>query len=118
MTCFKSSEYNCRVVHSPLGVLSDFDDVRSYERAASKAICRAIKAGSKSPLLILPSAKGKNSRFENADLCTLLGALQELYVVSGTYRRYFKLKLTNHHLICSQFNYVKMYRKNKNVLKF
>lgn len=45
-----------------------------------RSLVRALKAGVKRPLLVLlPDA-----RFENAELVTLLGALEGLYVVSCT----------------------------------
>ena len=42
---------------------------------------RALKAGVTSPLLILPS----HPSFENSELVSLLGALEELYVVCNCY---------------------------------
>uniref|UniRef100_U5EVA5 Putative leucyl aminopeptidase n=1 Tax=Corethrella appendiculata TaxID=1370023 RepID=U5EVA5_9DIPT len=76
VSCFKCTDLNCRVIYSPIGQLSDFDDVRRYNQAAAKLICRTIKAGAKSPILVLPS----NDKFENADLVTLLGVCENLYV--------------------------------------
>ena len=76
VSCFKCPTFNCRVIYSPVGEIGDFDDVRCYAEAAKKAICRSIKAGSKRPLLILPS----NSLFEYADIVSLLAALEQLYV--------------------------------------
>jgi hypothetical protein len=78
VSCFTCSGYGCRIIYSPMGELTDFDDVRAYAEAAKKAIRRALKAGAKAPVLCLP----KTNRFENADLVALLGALAELYVVS------------------------------------
>ena len=44
-------------------------------------ICfRALKAGVKSPLLVVPSYE----RFKQVELVTILGALEALYVVSFT----------------------------------
>jgi hypothetical protein len=40
---------------------------------------RALKAGVKAPLLVLPS----HPAFQQSELVTLLGALEALYVVSG-----------------------------------
>lgn len=83
VSCFRSTGTNsaatfgARIVYAPIGVLDDFDDVRVYERAAGRAIARAIKAGARKPLLVLPAASG---RFPHAAQSTLLGALQELYV--------------------------------------
>lgn len=64
-----------RLVYSPTGPLNpDYDDVRSYEDAAEKGIKRALKAGIKEPLLLLPHAE------KSVQLVTLLGALKALYV--------------------------------------
>lgn len=74
--CFKSDALDCRVVYAPLGKLNDFDDVRRYAEAAGNALVRAIKAGAKQPLLVLPTSKD----FAEADLVSILGALAKLYV--------------------------------------
>uniref|UniRef100_A0A182QX85 Cytosol aminopeptidase domain-containing protein n=1 Tax=Anopheles farauti TaxID=69004 RepID=A0A182QX85_9DIPT len=66
-----------RVVYSAVGELSDFDDVRRYAEAAGCAMRRALKAGARYPVLILPKP---TQRFANAPLVALLGALHELYV--------------------------------------
>uniref|UniRef100_A0A182S575 Cytosol aminopeptidase domain-containing protein n=1 Tax=Anopheles funestus TaxID=62324 RepID=A0A182S575_ANOFN len=66
-----------RVVYSCVGELSDFDDVRRYAEAAGCALRRALKAGAKYPVLVLPAS---SKRFPNAPLVALLGALHELYV--------------------------------------
>ncbi|XP_071445166.1 putative aminopeptidase W07G4.4 [Hetaerina americana] len=66
-----------RLIYSPTGPLNrDYDDSRSYSEAASRGIARALKAGVTSPLLILPFEQ----KFVHADLVTLLGALEALYV--------------------------------------
>lgn len=41
-----------------------------------------LKAGSKAPLLVLPKAVEYNDKYKYAALCSILGAFQELYVVS------------------------------------
>lgn len=74
--CFKSDALDCRVVYAPLGELTDFDDVRRYAESAGKAMDRAIKAGAKQPLLVVPTSKD----FVDADLVSILGALAKLYV--------------------------------------
>jgi len=76
VSCFKSTKLNLPVVYSPVAKLTDYHDVRSYELAAAKSLQRAIKAGFKSPLLLVPA----NPKFANTELCTVLGALDELYV--------------------------------------
>uniref|UniRef100_A0A1I8Q2Y3 Cytosol aminopeptidase domain-containing protein n=1 Tax=Stomoxys calcitrans TaxID=35570 RepID=A0A1I8Q2Y3_STOCA len=76
VSCFKSPKLNLPVVYSPLPELSDYHDVRAYQEAAAKSLQRAIKAGFKSPLLLIPESK----KFKNVELCTVLGALEELYV--------------------------------------
>lgn len=67
-----------RIVYSPTGSLDiDYDDVRSIKEAAFSGTKRAIKAGIKKPLVLLQ----KHPRFKNAELVTLLGVLEALYVV-------------------------------------
>lgn len=78
ISCLWSKSLNVRIIYSPLGKLSDHDDVRKYAQAAGKAIARAKKAGSDRPVIALP----RNSQFQHAQLITLLGALEELYLVS------------------------------------
>ena len=78
VSCFKSQHFNMPVVYSPLPDWTDYLDVRAYQRAAAKSLARAVKGGFKAPLLVVPESK----RFKNAELCTVLGALEELYVVS------------------------------------
>ncbi|KAK3706766.1 hypothetical protein QZH41_004505 [Actinostola sp. cb2023] len=64
-------------VHAPTGPVNrDYDDVRRYSDAAVEGIKRAIKAGSKSPLLVVPSP----NTFHNAWAATVLGVLHGLYV--------------------------------------
>ncbi|KAK6622519.1 hypothetical protein RUM44_002331 [Polyplax serrata] len=65
-----------RLVYSPVSNLSDYDDVRSYSEAAARGVKRALKAGLKDPLLVLP----KSQRFAESQMVTLLGALETLYV--------------------------------------
>ena len=49
--------------------------IHSYENAAHAGIKKALKSGSKAPLLYV-----KESRFPNAQLVAILGALKALYV--------------------------------------
>nr|ANJ04676.1 leucyl aminopeptidase [Nilaparvata lugens]APA33971.1 seminal fluid protein [Nilaparvata lugens] len=65
-----------RLVYSPTGPLSDYHDVRSYGEAVKQGILRAIKAGSKAPLLVLP----QSSAFTHTQLVSVLGALEALYL--------------------------------------
>lgn len=66
-----------RLLFSPTGPLNrDYDDVRRFYDAAEKGIKRALKAGSKKPLLVRPV----DASFPNAGHCTTLGTLQGLYV--------------------------------------
>jgi len=61
-----------RYIYMPTGPLNrDYDDVRRVQEAAVKAVEKAIKLGSKKPLLINCVKKS----FEHADLCAVLGAL-------------------------------------------
>lgn len=66
-----------RLVYSPLGSIDDYDDVRIFKNSAYAGVKRALKAGIRRPLLVLPD----HPLFENAALVTLLGALQALYTV-------------------------------------
>ncbi|KAL1138271.1 hypothetical protein AAG570_009960, partial [Ranatra chinensis] len=66
-----------RLIYSPTRPLNlDYDDVRSFSEAASEGIKRAMKAGIKSPLLLLQP----NKRFEQCKLVTLLGVMEALYM--------------------------------------
>ncbi|XP_044271460.1 putative aminopeptidase W07G4.4 [Tribolium madens] len=65
-----------RLVHSPTGKIDpDYDDVRVLKNAALKGMKRALKAGISKPLLVV-----EETRFENGELVTLLGALEAVYV--------------------------------------
>lgn len=64
-----------RLVYSPTGPIDpDYDDVRIFHKAASAGVKRALKAGSKQPLLVL-----FGEEFKNGKLVTILGALDVLY---------------------------------------
>uniref|UniRef100_A0A146M6X8 Putative aminopeptidase W07G4.4 n=1 Tax=Lygus hesperus TaxID=30085 RepID=A0A146M6X8_LYGHE len=66
-----------RLVYAPTGkITADYHDVRQFGDAAKKGILRALKSGSKSPLIVLVD----NKRFERTRLVTLLGALEGLYM--------------------------------------
>nr|CAD7197728.1 unnamed protein product [Timema douglasi] len=66
-----------RLVYSPTGKINrEYHDVRSFSEAAGRGIKRALKAGMKSPLLVLTS----HERFKQSEVVTLLGALEALYV--------------------------------------
>ncbi|EDO37116.1 predicted protein [Nematostella vectensis] len=65
------------VVHAPTGPVNrDYDDVRRYGEAAANGIKRALKAGSKRPLLVVPPG----AHFTEAWSAAVLGALHALYV--------------------------------------
>lgn len=69
-----------RLVYSPTGPLNrDQDDVRVFFDAACKGIKRALSAGSKKPLVVLPKSFAPFSDF-NVDSSSLLGALEAIYV--------------------------------------
>lgn len=55
----------------------DYDDVRVFQTAGAAGIRRALKAGSKKPLLVLE----ENQSFANGPLVTLLEVLRTLYTV-------------------------------------
>jgi leucyl aminopeptidase len=71
--CFKTD--GKFTVYSPLN-LDDYSDVRDYFRAAKKAVERAIKAGYRTPLLLIPNTP----KFKYAELNVVLGALAATYV--------------------------------------
>ena len=65
-----------KIIFSGTGKLeNDFDDVRSFANAAKAGLKKALKAGSKAPLLYVHETK-----FPEAGLVGLLGALEVLYV--------------------------------------
>lgn len=66
-----------RFVYAPIrGISVDYSDVRTFSDAAKQGILRALKAGIKSPLLVVPS----DEHFKQVELVTVLGALEALYV--------------------------------------
>ncbi|XP_063240194.1 putative aminopeptidase W07G4.4 isoform X2 [Bacillus rossius redtenbacheri] len=66
-----------RLVYSPPGrLVRDYHDVRSVSEAAHSGVKRALEAGAKSPLLVLPD----HEWFPSSRLASLLGALSALYV--------------------------------------
>uniref|UniRef100_A0AAR5P683 Cytosol aminopeptidase domain-containing protein n=2 Tax=Dendroctonus ponderosae TaxID=77166 RepID=A0AAR5P683_DENPD len=65
-----------RFIYSPTGPVDpDYDDVRVFQTAGAAGIKRALKAGSKRPLLVLE----ENQTFANGPLVTLLEVLRSLY---------------------------------------
>ena len=65
-----------RIIYSPTGgVDGDFDDVRNFQDAAIKGTKRALLAGCKMPLIILPSSE----TYKYATEVSLLGVLHALY---------------------------------------
>ena len=64
-----------RIVHCPVSELGDFDDVRVFQEGATKCAEKALRAGAKAPLVVLPDYKG----LENAGKAALLGVLHALY---------------------------------------
>ncbi|KAH8383829.1 hypothetical protein KR009_010724, partial [Drosophila setifemur] len=76
ISCFKAPNVELPVVYAPVPELTDYDDVRSYQEAAKKSIQKVLKAGFQTPLLFVP----KVNRFPQAELCTVLAALEQLYV--------------------------------------
>lgn len=70
--------FNCDgklTVYSPLD-LDDYSDVREYFNAAKKGVERAVKAGAKRLMLLIPYVP----KFKKGELATVLGALSALYV--------------------------------------
>lgn len=72
-----------RLIWAPTGPTNrDYDDVRRYKDAAIKALKRALKAGSKSPGVVVYSSQKQqeSKRYKEAVLVTLLGAMEAVYV--------------------------------------
>ncbi|XP_063629570.1 putative aminopeptidase W07G4.4 isoform X2 [Cydia splendana] len=65
-----------RLVLSPTGPLTPYDDVRSVYEAALAGVRRAAEAGARRPVLAVPAA----AAWPRAPLVALLGALEALYV--------------------------------------
>ncbi|KHJ45307.1 hypothetical protein D918_04613 [Trichuris suis] len=69
--------HSSRLIFSATGPLTrDFDDERRFKEAAELGMSRALKAGMKNILLIC----GVHKSYPTAQLVTLLGAMQTLYV--------------------------------------
>ncbi|CAF0982637.1 unnamed protein product, partial [Brachionus calyciflorus] len=67
---------NKRIIYSPTGPLNrDYDDVRQIAEASKKAMKKAIKIGSKKPLII----NTVRDNFKLADQVALLAALEAAY---------------------------------------
>ncbi|KAH7642586.1 dipeptidase B [Dermatophagoides farinae] len=70
-----------RLIYTPVGPIDrDFDDVRTFMDAATRGLSRALKAGARMPLIILPSNNGFHEQYSLYDLAILLGVYQILYV--------------------------------------
>ncbi|XP_054707558.1 putative aminopeptidase W07G4.4 [Uloborus diversus] len=68
-----------KLVYSPTGPLNrDYDDVRRYADAACKGLKRILKAGAKSPILVI--ADPSLQKFKFIELVSLLGAAEAIYV--------------------------------------
>lgn len=65
-----------RLVVSPTGELTPYDDVRSAGEAARAGVQRALAAGAERPALVLQA----HPAWPEAELVALLGALEALYV--------------------------------------
>ncbi|CAH1122395.1 unnamed protein product [Ceutorhynchus assimilis] len=64
-----------RLVYSPTGPIDpDYDDLRIFKTSAVAGIKRALKSGSKRPLLVI-----EENNYTNGKLVILLGALEALY---------------------------------------
>ena len=71
-----------RLVYSPIGPVNrDFDDIRNFCDAAVRGISRALKAGSRNPLVVLPSAGDIPAKYAaHYDLAIVLAVYQILYI--------------------------------------
>lgn len=69
-----------RIVFSGTGLINrDYDDVRIFAKAAEAGVKKAVSIGSKSPLLVIENPSHE-SKYGQAQLVGILGALQALYV--------------------------------------
>lgn len=70
-----------RLVYAPIGPVNrDFDDIRNFSDAAVRGISRALKAGSRNPLIVLPNGDAVPKKYSYFDLAIVLGIYQILYV--------------------------------------
>ncbi|KPM09628.1 aminopeptidase-like protein 6 [Sarcoptes scabiei] len=70
-----------RLIYSPVGPINrDFDDIRTFVDAATRGLSRALKAGARCPMIILPSNEGIPKQYSLYDLVICLGVYQILYV--------------------------------------
>ena len=70
-----------RLVYSPIGPVNrDYDDIRNFSDAAVRGISRALKAGSRNPLIVLPNSSDIPQKYSHFDLAIVLGIYQILYV--------------------------------------
>jgi len=72
-----------RLIWTPTGPTNrDYDDARRYKDAAVKGVRRALKAGSKSPGLVVYTTdkQHQSKRYKDAVLVSLLGAMEAVYV--------------------------------------
>ena len=70
-----------RLVYSPIGPVNrDFDDIRNFSDAAVRGISRALKAGARNPLIVLPKGNDIPQKYSHFDLAIVLGIYQILYV--------------------------------------
>lgn len=71
------------MIYAPTGKTNrDYDDVRRYKDAAIKGFKRALKAGMKSPALVVYSSQKQrdSNLYKDALLVTLLAAMEAVYV--------------------------------------
>lgn len=70
-----------RLIYSPVGPVNrDYDDVRTLIDAVNRGLSRALKAGARYPVIVLPSYQTMPKQYPLYDLAILLGAYQILYV--------------------------------------
>lgn len=71
-----------RLIYSPIGPVNrDFDDIRTFCDAAVRGISRALKAGSRNPLIVLPRASDIPEKYAtHFDLAIILAVYQILYI--------------------------------------
>lgn len=64
-----------RLILAPTGTITPYHDVRVVKEAAKKGVARALDAGVKKPLLIIPACVD----YPDGQLVSMLGAFEALY---------------------------------------
>jgi len=70
-----------RLIYSPIGPVNrDYDDIRNFSDAAVRGLSRALKSGSRNPLIVLPNGSNVPKKYHHFDLAIVLGIYHILYI--------------------------------------